>query len=119
MSETKKYTGLIRKSELTVEQVVEKIVDESGHTASMDWYDSHEEFINCEGDDKWIVINGVVYESELKEEDPYSDNVRVVEVGEGEYQVDTTFYNGGTCLLEMLEVGFDLLKEEKKNEETV
>ena len=45
MSETKKYTGLVRKSELTVEQVVEKIMGEMGRTPSIDWYDSHEDFM--------------------------------------------------------------------------
>lgn len=113
MSERKMYAGLVRKSELTVEQVVDKIMEELDNTASIDWYDTLEDFINCEGDEKWFVINGVVYESELKEKTPYSSDVHVEEVEDGVYRVSTTFYNGVVSLVEMLELGFDVLKDKQ------
>ena len=45
MSERRHYTGLVRKSELTVEQVVDKIMVELDNTVSLDWYETGEEFV--------------------------------------------------------------------------
>ena len=60
-------------------------------------------------DNGYIVINGnCIYKVELdKDFDAYDDFVQVTQVQDGVYKFVTQFYNGSTCLKEMLQEGFD------------
>lgn len=65
-------------------------------------------------DNGYIVIDGnCIYKVELdKSYDMYEDFVTVSETQPGVYEFTTQFYNGGTCLQEMLQEGFDEMKKE-------
>ena len=67
-------------------------------------------------DNGYIVINeNCIYKVELdKEFDVYDNFVEVNQVQDGVYEFITQFYNGSTCLKEMLQEGFD--QREKGND---
>lgn len=60
-------------------------------------------------DNGYVVIDGnCIYKIELdKEFDVYDNFVEVNQVQDGVYEFITQFYNGSTCLKEMLQEGFD------------
>ena len=60
-------------------------------------------------DNGYVVIDGnCIYKIELDESyDMYREFVTVSETQPGVYEFTTQFYNGGTCLQEMLQEGFD------------
>lgn len=65
-------------------------------------------------DNGYIVIDGnCIYKIELDNSyDMYRDFVTVSETQPGVYEFTTQFYNGGTCLQEMLQDGFDQTRRE-------
>ena len=65
-------------------------------------------------DSGYIVIDGnCIYKVELDNSyDMYRDFVTVSETQPGVYEFTTQFYNGGTCLQEMLQDGFDQTRRE-------
>ena len=64
-------------------------------------------------DNGYIVIDGnSIYKIELdKEFDVYDNFVEVNQVQDGVYEFITQFYNGSTCLKEMLQDGFDKIRQ--------
>lgn len=59
-------------------------------------------------DNGYIVIDGnCIYKVELEDFDAYDDFVEITQVQDGVYKFVTQFYNGSTCLKEMLQEGFD------------
>ena len=59
-------------------------------------------------DNGYIVIDGnCIYKVELEDFDAYDDFVEITQVQDGVYEFITQFYNGSTCLQEMLQEGFD------------
>lgn len=55
-------------------------------------------------------INGVLYEIfEREEKDPYEYYCHMTDLGDGTYSFNTMFYNGGTCLSEMIEEALEKL----------
>ena len=64
-------------------------------------------------DNGYVVINGnCIYKVELdKEFDVYDNFVEVNQVQDGVYEFITQFYNGSTCLKEMLQDGFDKIRQ--------
>lgn len=51
----------------------------------------------------FICIGNNIYRfNELKSLDPYGSYCNVQKIEEGKYKFETMFYNGGTCLSEML-----------------
>lgn len=65
-------------------------------------------------DNGYIVIDGnCIYKIELDNSyDMYREFVTVSETQPGVYEFTTQFYNGGTCLREMLQEGFDQTRKE-------
>lgn len=60
-------------------------------------------------DNGYIVIDGnCIYKLELdKDFDAYDNFVEITQIQDGVYKFITQFYNGSTCLKEMLQEGFD------------
>lgn len=74
------------------------------------FYQDVEEIDDYELEDNgYIVIDGnCIYKVELdKEFDVYDNFVEVNQVQDDVYEFITQFYNGSTCLKEMLQEGFD------------
>lgn len=69
-------------------------------------------------DNGYIVINGnCIYKVELdKDFDAYDNFVQVTQVQDGVYKFVTQFYNGSTCLEEMLQKGFDQIEKGNDND---
>lgn len=66
-------------------------------------------------DNVYIVIDGnCIYKVELEDFDAYDDFIEITQVQDGVYEFITQFYNGSTCLKEMLQEGFD--QREKGND---
>lgn len=65
-------------------------------------------------DNGYVVINGnSIYKVELdKDFDAYDDFVEVNQIQDGVYEFITQFYNGSTCLEEMLQKGLDQTRKE-------
>lgn len=66
-------------------------------------------------DNGYVVINGnCIYKVELdKDFDAYDNFVEITQIQDGVYEFITQFYNGSTCLKEMLQEGFDRENPEK------
>ncbi len=60
-------------------------------------------------DSGYVIIDGnCIYKVELDKDFNIDDNfVEITQVQDGVYEFITQFYNGGTCLQEMLQEGFD------------
>lgn len=74
------------------------------------YYKDVEEIEDYELEDNgYVVIDGnCIYKVELdKDFDAYDDFVEITQVQDGVYEFITQFYNGSTCLKEMLQEGFD------------
>ena len=73
------------------------------------YYKDVEEIDDYELEDNgYVVINGnCIYKVELEDFDAYDDFVEITQVQDGVYEFVTQFYNGSTCLKEMLQKGFD------------
>ena len=73
------------------------------------YYKDAEEIDEYELEDNgYIVINGnCIYKVELEEFDVDDNFVEITQVQDGVYEFITQFYNGSTCLEEMLQEGFD------------
>jgi hypothetical protein len=81
------------------------------------FYQDVEEIDDYELEDNgYVVINGnCIYKIELdKDFDAYDDFVEVNQIQDGVYEFITQFYNGGTCLQEMLQEGFDEIRNSLK-----
>ena len=73
------------------------------------FYQDVEEIDDYELEDNgYVIIDGnCIYKVELDEEFDVDNFVKVNQVQDGVYEFITQFYNGSTCLEEMLQKGFD------------
>ena len=67
-------------------------------------------------DNGYVIIDGnCIYKVELdKDFDIYDNFVEITQVQDGVYEFMTQFYNGSTCLQEMLQEGFDQTRDSLK-----
>ena len=81
------------------------------------FYQDVEEIDDYELEDNgYVIIDGnCIYKVELdKEFDVYDNFVEITQVQDGVYEFMTQFYNGSTCLQEMLQEGFDQKRDSLK-----
>lgn len=69
-------------------------------------------------DNGYIIIGGnCIYKVELdKDFDVYDNFVEIAQVQDGVYKFVTQFYNGSTCLKEMLQEGFNQIEKGNDND---
>lgn len=108
MSETVRYKGKLKLVESggTLQQNVRRFLDANKYTMQyeVDWEDKYQirdVFYDTFYNDYYI-INDSIYEIVEKELLGYEDRVTVTEKGDV-IEFDCTFYNGGTCLEELIE----------------
>lgn len=124
MSDYERIKGKIRKIDLqglSVEEYAKRIVEEKGLASEVGqgpyFYETNIEFLKW-GDD-WEEGQYVTIDDELYliydtcDLDPSSDYINVTPIGNDTYEFDTSFYNGGTYLTEMIEDGIKRLKRKK------
>lgn len=77
------------------------------------FYQDVEEIDDYELEDNgYVIIDGnCIYKVELDEEFDVDNFVKVNQVQDGVYEFITQFYNGSTCLKEMLQDGFDKIRQ--------
>jgi len=101
----------------TVEDQCKKILERDYPNVELDYptkYDYKYQLID-EAYEKYVITEYTIYEileqKDIEDDDGY---VTVTDNQDGTYEFDTRFYNGGTCLSEMLEMG---LKKMDTNDE--
>lgn len=120
MSETERHIGKVRKADLkgmNTEDWCKKKCEELGIANEIKWHDTYEETLLSESNETPVVkVNGEFWEViEDKEEEDYEDISIIRPNNDGTYDFLFQFYNGGTCLSEMLEDGIKKIYKQNKN----
>lgn len=113
MSETVTHIGKLKEVDLqgkSTEQWAEDFFKANGTTELDSYYDDWLEKLQSD-DDKFIVVNDKIYESIEDKKSEYEDICYLRDNGDGTFDYVMQFYNGGTCLPEMIEDGFEKLKK--------
>ena len=98
----------------TLEQQCLLIFKEAGIEPA-DYYDTAAEALADEFYEKYVHIDGELYKFiELVDEDPYDSFAHIEELEPGIFNFNSRYYNGGTCLSEMLQEGMVKLKKENE-----
>lgn len=71
------------------------------------------EFFDVFWRDEYILHNSSLYKVNKTEHDPYDSSIQITDNKDGTLSFYCKFYNGGTCLAEMLEEGLDDLTKIK------
>lgn len=104
MSRVETYRGKLKKVNGTeeIEELCKKVLEENGFYGISKCSKSYSESIYDELDDKYVMLDGTLYEIEKEElGDDYFCNLKRNDDGSIDFY--TQFYNGGTYLNEMLE----------------
>ncbi len=113
MSNTETWKGKLTKieTELSIEEWLKDYCDKS-KIVIHDYYDSITEQFSVELDENDVcVISGGLYKIEKEE---LSDDIQSFTKNKnGEIEFLVSFYNGGTCLSEMLEEGLEKIQPPK------
>ena len=110
MSDYESHSGKIRlvqaNSDESFEDQCKRLWVENGK--SLENYDEGELF--DEFYEKYLKINGQIWEVfDHVEKDPYDASCTLNDNGNGTFSFDARFYNGGTCLSEMIRDGLNKL----------
>ena len=105
----KTFTDL---SEQEIQDAYQRVVDYNYRGNKGPWeYLFQDNYLDEFMEDKYYVVNGMVYETIEEEElDPYDDFSKLKDNGDGTYDYLMTFYNGGTFLRECIENELEKLK---------
>ena len=116
MSNTEAHFGKLRRVELpenyTLEDWCREKCQDKGITEISSYNDSWEEEFRGEFHEKFFISNGEVWEAfeHVESEDGYADIM--IPNSDGTITFFMEFYNGGTCISEMIEDGLERLKKE-------
>lgn len=108
MSEVVRYKGLIAPVPKNAgEELEEQCKRIAGGIDLPKWVDSYREYLELECRDKYIVVNDRLFRFEMLEDvDPYESHC-TINRKDDMYEFDTTFYDGGCSLNEMLDEAFE------------
>ncbi len=120
MSETVTYVGKIKKidlGDLTKEEwckqtYIGKGGDKNAVGTKDSYYETWKEALGCDYGDEYFFHNEEIWEAVESKEISYNDISVLTPNPDGTYSFIMQFYNGGTCLSEMIE---DELKRQNKN----
>ena len=115
MSHQETHIGVLRKIDLkgkTIEQWIKEYALENGDTHLPHHYDDWIQYINDKLYKTHIITKTDVWERKsICESSDYPYFCKIIPQEDGTYIYATSFYNGGTCLSEMLEEGLNELKK--------
>lgn len=107
MSNTETHYGRLREIDnpqgLTIEELCKQLCEANGCTELDSYNDNWKEQVRCDFMDKYFVVNGVVYEFVEHIESDDTDIYHSWKNVDGTITIVTSFYNGGTCLSEVVE----------------
>lgn len=106
MSDYESHIGKLRKVDLqekTREEFFKLKCEEAGYNEmkGSDWQDTALYYADFY--EKYFVVNDEVWELFDHVEPDSFDGINIIDNKDGSYSFSTTFYNGGTCLSEVLE----------------
>lgn len=120
MSYDEKHFGKIRLLTLADGQSTNDLCKELCEKNNYEFSSYHDDYIEClkdNGYEKYLVTENGIYEIfEHKEvsDDPYVQ--KLIPLGDGTFEFVATFYNGGTCLSEILEDELENYEQNKSKE---
>ena len=118
MSHTETHFGKLRKVQFSEGQNLEDWCkakcEELGCTEMATYNSSWEEQLRSESDQKYFFSDGEVWEAFDHIEESDGDIDLMIPNPDSTITFAMQFYNGGTCLTEMIEDGFARLKKEGK-----
>lgn len=113
MSEQRTYIGKIWELDLdnkTPEEYAKQYMHDIGKTELPSYYDNWVEYLLTYNDYKFIMLRGKLYNLSIENELDESDFCVIHKETDGFYSFATSFYDGGTCLEEVLTYEFDRVK---------
>ncbi len=116
MSEMRNYSGKIELIEKlkgeTFEELCKRIFLERTEDEQLENCTNYEEALFEEfWEDEYVKCNDNLYKITYLMEKDFSENsVDLIETSNGEYEFDARFYDGGTCVSEMIEKGLKKLQ---------
>ena len=123
MSDYETIKGKIRKIDLqglSVEEYAKRIVEEKGLASEVGqgpyFYETYLEFLKWYDDwteGQYIAIDDELYLIYDKSEFDSSYHVHLTPIADDTYEFHTSFYNGGTCLSEIIEDEIRRLKRKR------
>ena len=120
MSQNEFHTGRLVPVDLegkTIEEFAEKTCREAGILEISSYHDSWLEELKYEGDyEKYFIVEDVIYEmvDHAETDDDYFVHMRRNE--DGSISFSAQFYNGGTCLSEVIEDSVLVMNKKGLNE---
>ena len=113
MSEQRTYIGKLWELDLdnkTPEEYAKQYMHDIGKTELPSYYDNWVEYLLTYNDYKFIMLKGKLYNLSIENELDESDFCVIHKETDGFYSFATSFYDGGTCLEEVLTYEFDKVK---------
>lgn len=109
MSETERHIGRVRKVDLkglSIEEWCKAKCEELGIEKLEKWYDTYEDALLIELWEKFVKVDGDLWEVIEDRQEDYYEDLSIIKLNEdGTLDYTIQFYNGRTCLSEMLEEG--------------
>lgn len=116
MSETVTHIGKLRKVDLgknSIELFAESYLMERGKTVIPSYCSNWTEFLLESYYNEFIMVDKILYEIIEDKKSSYEDICFLIDNGDGTFDYVMQFYNGGTCLSEMIEDGFENLNKDE------
>lgn len=113
MSEQRTYIGKLWELDLdnkTPEEYAKQYMHDIGKTELPSYYDNWVEYLLTYNEYKFIMLKGKLYNISIENELDESDFCVIHKETDGFYSFATSFYDGGTCLEEVLTYEFDKVK---------
>lgn len=113
MSEQRTYIGKLWELDLddkTPEEYAKQYMHDIGKTELPSYYDNWVEYLLTYNDYKFIMLKGKLYNLSIENELDESDFCVIHKETDGFYSFATSFYDGGTCLEEVLTYEFENVK---------
>lgn len=119
MSDYVKYKGTLKKvpllkDSISLEDLCKNICDKHNLNVNDYCYDTYEELLLTHMYDKYIILDGILYEiKDLESFSPCDSYCHFDKIDNDTYRFNTQFNNGGTCLPEIIKINFKIKKERK------
>jgi hypothetical protein len=102
------YKGIIKKLNIIGEDDIANYIKSLGYKKE-DYHDDYIEFVQCDLDKEFIVLNNELWKILKKEADENLDVFNIFEIGDNKYRFQVKYYNGGIGFTEALEYALDNL----------
>jgi len=120
MSQTEYHVGKLVPVDpqgMSLEEMCQKMCQEEGCTEIDSFNDSWEEQLKSDFYEKYFIVDGTIYSlQDHTEGEPDGHFMNMRREPDGTINFVTQFYNGGTCLSEMVEDGISEMNKNSTNE---